>query len=80
MSVVVANLVMEDVEQEALSTFHAPPWFWTRFVDDTCTALPSSLVDSFHNHLNCIAACMQFMIEGESDGQLSFLDILLNRE
>ena len=41
--VVVANLVMEDVEQEALFTFHTPPRFWRRYVDDTCTALPSNL-------------------------------------
>ena len=27
-SVVVANLVMEDIEQKALSTFHTPPRFW----------------------------------------------------
>ena len=78
--VVVANLVMEDVEQEALSTFHTPPRFWRRYVDDTCTALPSNLVDSFHDHLNSIDPCIQFTIERESDGQLPFLDILLNRE
>ena len=79
-SVVVANLVMEDVEQEALSTFHTPPRFWRRYVDDTCTALPSNLVDSFHDHLNSINPCIQFTIERESNGQLPFLDILLNRE
>ena len=79
-SVVVTNLVMEDVEQEALSTFHTPPRFWRRYVDDTCTALPSNLVDSFHDHLNSIDPCIQFTIERESDGQLPFLDILLNRE
>ena len=79
-SVVVANLVMEDVEQEALSTFHTPPRFWRRYVDDKCTALPSNLVDSFHDHLNSIDPCIQFTIERESDGQLPFLDILLNRE
>ena len=79
-SVVVANLVMEDVEQEALSTFHTPPRFWRRYVDDTCTALPSNLVDSFHDHLNSIDPCIQFTIERESNGQLPFLDILLNRE
>ena len=79
-SVVVANLVMEDVEQEALSTFHTPPRFWRRYVNDTCTALPSNLVDSYHDHLNSINPCIQFMIERESDGQLPFLDILLNRE
>ena len=79
-SVVVANLVMEDVEQEALSTFHTPPRFWRRYVDDTCTALPSNLADSFHDHLDSIDPCIQFTIERESDGQLPFLDILLNRE
>ena len=72
--------VMEDVEQEALSTFHTSPWFWRRYVDDTCTALPTNLVDSFHDHLNTIYPCIQFTIERESDGQLPFLDILLNRE
>ena len=79
-SVVVANLVMEDVEQEALSTFHTPPWFWRRYVDDTCTALPSDLVDSFHNHPNSIDPCIQFTMEKKSDRQLPFLDILLSRE
>ena len=79
-SVVVANLVMEDVEQEAQYTFHTPPRFWRRYVDDTCTALPSDLVDSFHDHLNSIDPCIQFTMEKESDGQFPFLDILLSRE
>ena len=57
-SVVVANLVMDDVEQEAISTFHTPPRFQRRYVDDTCTALPSNLVDSFHDHLNSIDPCI----------------------
>ena len=65
---------------EALSTFHYPPRFWRRYVDDTCTALPSNLVDSFHDHRNSIDPCIQFTIKRESDGQLPFLDILLNRE
>ena len=50
-SVVVPNLVMEDVEQEALSTFHTPPQFWRRYMDD------SGLVNFFHIHLNSIDPC-----------------------
>ena len=79
-SVVVANLVMEDIEQKALSTFHTPPRFWRRYVDDTCTILPGDLVDSVHIHLNSIDNNIQFTVEKESDGQLPFLDILLTRE
>ena len=79
-SVVVANLVMEDIEQKALSTFHTPPRFWRQYVDDTCTILPGDLVDSFHSHLNTIDNNIQFTVEKESDGQLPFLEILLTRE
>ena len=53
-SVVVANLVLEDIEQKAMSTFYTPPRFWKRYVDDTCTILPGDLVNSFHSHLNSI--------------------------
>ena len=49
-SVVVANLVMEDIKQRALSTFHTPTLLRRRYVDDTCTALPLDLVDSLHEH------------------------------
>ena len=52
--VVIANLVMEDVEERALATFHSPPRFWKRYVDDTCTALPRDMVKSFHSHLNSV--------------------------
>ena len=80
-SVVVANLVMEDVEQRALSTFHPPPRFWKRYVDDTCTVIPRDLLEHFHKHLNSIEPCVQFTVEKESDdGRLPFLDVQLCRE
>ena len=34
-SVIIANLVMENVEEEAMSTFLNPPKFWRIYVDDT---------------------------------------------
>ena len=34
LSPVIANMVMEDLEQQALSTFHNPPSIWVRYVDD----------------------------------------------
>ena len=67
-SVVVANLVMEDIERRALATFHTPPRFWRRNVDDMCTALPRDLVDPFYEHLNSIDLHIQFTVERESGG------------
>ena len=54
-SVVVADLVMEDVESRALATFPYPLRFWKRYVDDTCCAFKTDLVEDFHCHLNSIA-------------------------
>ena len=74
---VVADLVMEDVESRALSTYPQPPKFWKRYVDDTCWALKACHIDDFHRHINTIEATIQFTVERESDAQLAFLDVLV---
>ena len=64
--VVVADLVMEDVESRALSTYPFQHQFWKRYVDDTCCALRSDLVSHFHRHLNFIENWIRFTLETES--------------
>ena len=77
-SVTVANLVMEDVEERTLSTCPHPPHpFWKRYVDDTFTALPEDQVDWFLDHLNMVEPWIKFTMEKESNGSLSFLDTLV---
>ena len=77
-SVTVASLVMEEIEEQALSTFDPPPRFWKRYVDDALTALPVEQIWNFHDHLNNINSNMQFKLETESDNILPYLDILLH--
>ena len=80
-SVTVANLVMEDVEQRALSTFRGRcPLFWKRYVDDTCTAIHPEEIEDFHSHLNSIEPSIQFTKEIQQDNKLPFLDINLMKE
>ena len=52
---VIANMVMEDLEQ-ALSTFHKPSSIWVRYVDDVYAIEKTEKVDAFHKHLNAINA------------------------
>ena len=79
--IVVVNLVMEAVEERAFDTFHVPPRFWKRYVDNTCTALLRDMVTSFHSHLNSIEQCIQFTVEEElEDRMLPFLDVELCRD
>ena len=79
-SVVVANLVMEDVEERALESFPSPPRFWKRYVDDTFTALSKTLITPFLDLLNGIEPSIKFTVAEERDGKLAFLDVLLRRE
>ena len=48
----VANLVMEDAEQRALTSCTIQPPFWKWYVDDTFTALPQEQIQLFHDNLN----------------------------
>ena len=74
-SVTVANLVMEDIEERALSTFGIQLPFWKRYVDDTCTAVPIQRKDDLLRHLNQVEDSIKFTVEEEVDGCLPFLDI-----
>ena len=56
------NLVMEDIECRALSSFFTPPRFWRRYVDDTYTVHSRDLVAPFHVHLNTIDSNIQFTV------------------
>ncbi len=42
-SVTVANLAMEYIEERAISSFHSLPPSWKRYVDDIFTALPKKV-------------------------------------
>ena len=43
-SVTVANLVMEFVEERAISTAAHPPWWWYRYVENSQTCLQKEYV------------------------------------
>ena len=77
-SVVVANLVMEDIEDSALSSFSPLPVFWKRYIImSTMSVVPSDVI-LFLEHLNSTHPSIQFTHEMEKS-DLPFLDILLKR-
>ena len=80
-SVVVANLVMEDVEERAMKCFGQPPRIWKRYVDDTFVVLDKPILGTFFAHINGIEPSIKFtMIKSyQKDGSICFLDVALNR-
>ena len=78
--VLVANLVMEDVEERAIDSFGQPPRVWKRFVDDTFVILDKVAVDKCFTHLNQIQTSIKFTMEGEKDNCISFFDISITRD
>ena len=69
-SVVVAEIVMQHVEECALATCCQTILLWLRYVDDTFTAV----------HKDKIDADIQFTKEIEENGKLPFLDCLVSRD
>ena len=46
-SVVIANLIMEYVEQKAISSFGSSPKLWKRFVHETFVIMQTNKVNTF---------------------------------
>ena len=79
-SVVVADIVMQNIEEQALATYTRTIPLWLRYVDDTFTAVHKDGIDDFHKQLNRQNADIQFTKEIEENGKIPFLDCLVTRD
>ena len=77
-SLIVANLYMEDFEMRAINTSPQPPLMWKRFVDDTFVVIKAAQKQGFLDHINSIEHHIQFTSEEPRlDGSMPFMDILI---
>ena len=67
-SIVVAEIVMQNIEKQALATYSETLPLWLRYVDDTITAVHENKIDEFHEHLNEQNANIQFTKDIEENG------------
>ena len=80
-SAVIANLYMENFEEQAITTSFYEPRIWKRYVDDTFTILDRENVDDFLQHLKKNQQpSIRFTTETEKDNKLAFLDTSVLRE
>ena len=82
LSPIVVNIYMEFFEEMALQSAMVKPKMWLRYVDDTFVIWSGDKeeLSMFQQHLNSLRPSIQFTMEGESDGQLPFLDVLVKKE
>ncbi|CAN8014275.1 unnamed protein product [Ixodes persulcatus] len=78
-SVSVANLVMEHIEEKVLKTVAFPVKVYRRYVDDTFVILDKCHANDFHRELNSVHPTIQFSCEAEQQGKLPFLDVCVMR-
>ncbi|XP_068697470.1 uncharacterized protein [Montipora foliosa] len=79
-SAILANLVMEYVDEKALLSAPNSPKWWIRYVDDSHVCIKREHADEFHAHLNSINTSIKFTIEIESEGSIAFLDTKTTRQ
>ena len=78
-SVVLAELVMQKIEEEIMNNPPCPPLVWKRYIDDVITILPRDNVPTFLNYINSINDNIKFTAESEALFQLPYLDLLLKK-
>ena len=79
-SVVVAEIIMQKIEEQALVTYTRTVPLWLRYGDDIFTAVHKDEIDDFHEHLNRQNADIHFTKEIEKNGKIPFVDCLVTRD
>jgi hypothetical protein len=77
LSVVVSNIVMEEIEEIAFSRLLITPKYFRRFVDDCFLIQKISEMKTTLDTFNGVHPAIQFTSEHPTDGKLPFLDVLV---
>ena len=77
-SLIVANLYMEDFENKAINTAEWPPRVWKRYVDDTFVVIEVNKKQGFLDHINSVDPFTHFTTEdARTNGSIPFLDTIV---
>ena len=79
-SIVVAEIVMQNVEEQAQATQKRTLLLSLWYVDDTFTAIHKNKIDDFHDHINRQNADIQLIKEIEENCKIPFLDCFVTRD
>ena len=79
-SIVVAKIVLQNIEEQTLASYKQTIQLWLCYVDDTFTILHKDEIEDFHEHINRQNAHIQFTKEIEDNGKIPFLDCLVIRD
>ena len=77
LSPVIADLVMRRLETVSLMSLNLDVTFYFRYVDDICTAVEPSKIDSIVKQFNSFHPRLQFTSEFGGD-EISFLDVTIS--
>lgn len=77
-SSVIAQLVLEDLEETVIEKLNFSIPFFFRYVDDCITAVPNNHTQTILNKFNEYHKKLQFTLEVEDNKKINFLDITLH--
>ncbi|XP_053686394.1 uncharacterized protein LOC128735938 [Sabethes cyaneus] len=83
LSPVIANVVMERLEQESTHSLQGkqvPLLYYRRYVDDCLCVAKEEHIQAILDTFNAFHERLEFTIEREQQGRIKFLDMMLTRE
>lgn len=78
-SVPLAEIVMQEIENQICSNSPYPIKFWRRYMDDVIAIVPKKESKNILNFINSIDRNIQFEMEEENENKLPFLDLYIIR-
>ena len=80
MSVVIAEIVMQNIEKSIMNLISDRIVFWYRYVDDIIACIRTDVISDTLNKINSVNENIQFTMEMEENSILNYLDLKLARK